>query len=140
MSKQRLAYKEGEGIKRKNDVLKKVLVLAVLCMAVFSHVAIVFAAPDIPIISVVLDDSYPPYSFRNNDGELQGILVDSWALWEKKTGVTVNLAGMDWNMALSEMERKRFDVIDVVLENEERARYLTFTSPYLDIDVPIFFP
>jgi hypothetical protein len=40
-----------------------------------------------PVIKVVMDDSYPPYVFREPDGKLAGILVDQWALWSAKTGV-----------------------------------------------------
>lgn len=35
-------------------------------------------------IRVVMDDNYPPYVFRNEEGELKGILIDYWELWEKK--------------------------------------------------------
>lgn len=35
-------------------------------------------------ITVVSDDNYPPYIFRNANGDIQGIIVDEWALWEKK--------------------------------------------------------
>ena len=38
-------------------------------------------------ITVVLDDNYPPYIFRDEKGHLQGILVDEWRLWEEKTGI-----------------------------------------------------
>jgi len=31
-------------------------------------------------ITVVLDDNYPPFIFRDTTGKLQGILQDTWAL------------------------------------------------------------
>ncbi len=89
-------------------------------------------------ISVVLDDNYPPYIFRDAEGDLQGILVDQWALWSEKTGVKANLYAMDWADALSGMRAGRYDVIDTAFQNEERETWLDFSSPYVNIDVPIF--
>lgn len=51
-------------------------------------------------ITVVLDDNYPPFIFRDSAGQLQGILKDSWALWEARTGVAVKLRPMEWAKAL----------------------------------------
>ena len=45
---------------------------------------------------VVSDESYPPYLFRTDAGKLQGLLVDKWALWSRKTGVPVRVEGMEW--------------------------------------------
>lgn len=90
-------------------------------------------------ISVVMDDNYPPFTFRDSSGKLQGLLVDEWKLWEKRTGVKVNLVAEDWNKALTDMKERKFDVIDTVFKNPERAAYLDFTPPYTGISVPIFF-
>ena len=89
-------------------------------------------------ISVVLDDNYPPYVFRDAKGKLQGILVDQWMLWSKTTGINVDLNAMDWADALNEMRAGKYDVIDTVFENEERDTWLDFSKPYVTIDVPIF--
>ena len=89
-------------------------------------------------ISVVTDDNYPPYIFRNADGELQGILVDQWALWSRTTGVHVKLDAMDWADALARMQAGEYDVIDTAFYNEERDTWLDFASAYTTIDVPIF--
>ncbi|NLI54360.1 MAG: transporter substrate-binding domain-containing protein [Clostridiales bacterium] len=90
------------------------------------------------MITVVMDDNYPPYVFRNAQGELQGILIDEWALWSEKTGVTANIDAMDWADALAGMKSGRYDVIDTAFFNEERETWLDFSDPYVTIDVPIF--
>ncbi len=89
-------------------------------------------------ISVVLDDNYPPYIFRDAEGELQGILVDQWALWSKVTGVKADLYAMDWADALDGMRAGKYDVIDTTFQNDERDTWLDFSEPYVNIDVPIF--
>ncbi|MDD1683905.1 MAG: transporter substrate-binding domain-containing protein, partial [Methanoregula sp.] len=44
-------------------------------------------------ITVVMDNNYPPFSFRDSNGELVGISVDMWHLWEKQTGRKVEITG-----------------------------------------------
>ncbi|MBU1712240.1 MAG: transporter substrate-binding domain-containing protein, partial [Proteobacteria bacterium] len=70
---------------------------------------------------------------------LQGILVDEWQLWEKKTGIKVDLRGMDWDKAQKAIAEGEAQVIDTIFFTEERAKKLAFTAPYASIDVPIFF-
>jgi ABC-type amino acid transport substrate-binding protein len=88
---------------------------------------------------VVLDDNYPPYVFRDEEGNLQGILVDEWALFGRRTGVRVELRGMNWGDALERMARGDFDVIDTMFRNPQREKSFDFSEPYARIDVPLFF-
>ncbi len=94
---------------------------------------------DIESIKVVLDNNYPPYIFINDKGVAEGILVDQWRLWEKKTGVKVQLFPMSWNEALVSMEKGKYDVIDTIFINDKRNQIFDFTSGYAKIEVPIFF-
>jgi hypothetical protein len=89
-------------------------------------------------IDVVVDDNYPPYILRSSVGKLEGYLVDYWALWEKKTGVQVNLIGMDWARALKVMKDGQVDVIDTVFRTPDRERLYYFTPHYADIPVPVY--
>jgi diguanylate cyclase (GGDEF) domain len=90
-------------------------------------------------IQVVLDDNYPPYVFKDEEGNLSGILVDEWNLWSIKTGIKVKLYGTSWDNALKLMNEGKFDVIDTIFENEERSKVYDFTKGYADIEVPIIF-
>lgn len=94
---------------------------------------------DLEQIRVVMDNNYPPFTFLDINGNPQGILVDQWRLWEEKTGIEVQISTMDWGTALSEMEAGKYDVIDTIFFNEERAKLYSFSAPYSDIDVPIYF-
>jgi PAS domain S-box-containing protein len=95
--------------------------------------------PDLKTIRVVLDNNYPPYTFLDSAGSLQGILVDQWKLWEQKTGIQVQLTSLDWNQALSKMEAGEYDVIDTIFYTQARAQLFDFSAPYVGLDVPIFF-
>ncbi len=90
-------------------------------------------------IQVVVDDNYPPFAFRSTSGQLQGILVDQWRLWEQKTGVKASLHAMDWAEAQRRMDAGEFDVIDMVFKTEARLQKYDFSPPYQKIDQPIYF-
>ena len=88
-------------------------------------------------ITVVLDDNYPPYVFRDASGQLQGLLVDSWALWQRKTGIEARLLAMDWGKAQAVMAARQADLIDTLFKTPERERLYLFSRPYADLDVVI---
>jgi ABC-type amino acid transport substrate-binding protein len=73
-------------------------------------------------ITVVMDDDYPPYVFRDASGRVQGLLVDQWALWGQRTGVEVNLQPMDWAKAQKVLLAGEADVIDTMFETEARQK------------------
>ncbi|WP_223923854.1 PAS domain S-box protein [Geobacter sp. AOG2] len=90
-------------------------------------------------IRVVMDNNYPPYVFKDDRGQLKGITIDQWALWEKRTGIRVEITGTDWNEAQRRMEAGEFDVIDTIFRNAKREKIYDFTKPYAIIPVPLFF-
>ncbi|WP_232096411.1 EAL domain-containing protein [Denitratisoma oestradiolicum] len=96
-------------------------------------------SPPSASIRVVMDDNYPPYAFRDEEGRLQGILPDLWALWETRSRIKVRIQAMDWAKAQQVMRAGRADVIDTMFENEQRRQFYDFSSPYATIEVPIFF-
>ncbi|MDB6025058.1 MAG: domain S-box-containing protein, partial [Verrucomicrobiales bacterium] len=90
-------------------------------------------------IRVVMDNAYAPYSFQSDEGKLQGILIDQWQAWERKTKIKVEIHAMDWVEALRRMRAGEFDVIDTIVETSERRDYLDFTSAYTPVEASIFF-
>ena len=112
------------------------IVLISCCLACLLP-SISAARPD--RIRVVMDDNYPPFSFKDSAGKQQGILIDQWHMWERKTGIKVDISAMDWGKALNRMKTGEFDVLDTVFKTGERSGWLDFTKPYAKIEVSIFF-
>jgi PAS domain S-box-containing protein len=109
------------------------LALALAAGAVLAQAS----APARPLV-VVSDDDYPPYIFHRDDGHLAGLVVDEWALWQRKTGVAVDLRPMEWDEAKKAMAEGRADVIDTIFDTPERRRTMDFTKPYADLPVPVY--
>ena len=87
---------------------------------------------------VVMDDAYPPYAFRDSEGDLVGVLPDQWRLWEARTGVSVELVATNWAAAQAIMKAGRADVIDTIFKTPERMRVYDFGPPYATFEVPVF--
>ena len=96
-------------------------------------------AGSVASIRVVMDNNYPPYVFEDENGNLRGILIDQWKLWQERTGVKVEITALPWVEAMDGMEAGQFDVIDTIFYTDERAELYDFTKPYAEIDVRIFF-
>jgi len=88
---------------------------------------------------VVTDDHYPPYLFRDEDGNLQGIVKDRWALWSQKNGILVQVVGMDWAGAQRALREGQADVIDSLAYTEERAAQYAYSLSHDNVDARLFF-
>ncbi len=120
------------------SILRLLLSCVVCAVCGFASAQVLPAAPP-KSITVVLDDNYPPFSFRDANGQLQGILKDTWALWQARTGVAVQLQAMDWADAQRTMQAGQADVIDTIFETPERQKLYDFTAPYTRVEVALFF-
>ena len=96
------------------------------------------AKPQVRVVRVALDDNYPPFVMRQPDGRVAGFLVDEWKLWERATGVHVELQASDWNAALSAIRTGKADVIDTIFETPQRLSIFDFTPAYAPIAVNIY--
>ncbi len=125
-------------IERKRTVLLGVFLLAV-CLAASAPAPDTAASAAARTITVVMDDNYPPYVFRNDRGRLQGFLVDEWKLWSRKTGITAVVRGMEWSRAQDLVARGKADVIDTLFFTPQRARLFDYSPPYATIDVRLYY-
>ncbi|SFD14546.1 EAL domain-containing protein [Massilia yuzhufengensis] len=94
------------------------------------------AAP--AVLRVVADNNYPPYLFIDRDGRAEGYLIDLWALWEKKTGIPVQVRPMEWAAAQQAMRDGRADVIDMLFRTPQRERIYDYSRPYATLDASIY--
>ena len=82
------------------------------------------------LIRVVGDDNFPPYLFRNADGQPEGYIVDLWHLWEQRTGIPVQLTTTAWAEAQATLLRGDADVIETIYRTPVREKDYEFSAPY----------
>lgn len=89
-------------------------------------------------ITVVGDDNYPPYLFKDASGKTVGYVADIWKLWEQKTGVEVKLASTSWANAQQEILNGQADVIEMMFQTADREPYYTFSEPFETVQANIY--
>ena len=89
-------------------------------------------------LRVVTDENYPPYLYRDSEGRQTGYLVDLWALWAAQTGRPVDLQGLQWAEAQTQVLEGKADVIDMIFRIPERESLYEFSKPYADLNIGIF--
>jgi ABC-type amino acid transport substrate-binding protein len=94
-------------------------------------------APPVPL-RVIGDDNYPPYLFLGPDHKPRGYLVDEWKLWERKTGIHVELVATDWADAQQMLLAGKADVIEMIFDTPAREKLYDFTAPYARVPIGIY--
>ncbi|MGQ9622355.1 MAG: transporter substrate-binding domain-containing protein [Candidatus Caldatribacteriaceae bacterium] len=117
---------------------------------IFVFLALIFAVVRVFLFSplpaqaaerlrVVLDRVYPPFTYFDENGEFKGISVEFWELWEKKTGIPVELVPVEFQKALGMIRNHEADVIDIIFFTPERAEYLDYVQPLFPITSSVYY-
>ncbi|WP_292931532.1 EAL domain-containing protein [Noviherbaspirillum sp.] len=109
--------------------LTRLLAVAFLALPMLAQAA---------VLRVVTDDNYPPYLYRNSNGEEEGYVADIWKLWEEKTGIEVKLTATNWADAQRQLLDGKADVIDMIFRTPKREPLYDFSEPYARLPVAIY--
>ncbi len=88
-------------------------------------------------IKVAIFPNYPPYTFKDDSGELEGILLDYLATLEKKLDYTFErVEYQNFTNVLQDAKDHKIDIILEIQRNDIREEYLNFyeklfESPYV---------
>ena len=81
---------------------------------------------------VGLDDSFPPYGYRDENNEIVGIDIDLAKAVAEKLGMSVKFQPISWASKEQEIESGNIDCIwNGFAYNEERAKIMTLSKKYL---------
>lgn len=122
----------------KRVTVQRCLMPARFAACVVSLLFSVFSVQAKTTITVVGDDNYPPYLFKDSSGTATGLIVDVWRLWEKNTGVRVNLVSTSWAKAQQQMLDGQADVIEMIFRTAEREPFYSFSAPYETVKTNIY--
>jgi len=81
-----------------------------------------------PVITLAVDEGYPPKNFRNSAGMIDGVNIDFIRLLAEKLGITIQFAGSTWPEALKKAMAHQVDGIVNAEMLEERRASLNFTD------------
>ena len=95
-------------------------------------------AVDRPLV-VVGDAHYAPFEYLDQEAKPQGILVQYWREWSKKTGIRIEYRLMEWNAALQAVANGDADIVGGMFSTPERASQFLFGQPIYEVSTGIFF-
>lgn len=80
-----------------------------------------------------LDDSFPPYGYRDEDNNIVGYDIDLAAEVCSRIGVTLKCQPIDWDSKEQELNTGKIDCIwNGFTITDERLAAMEFTEPYVD--------
>jgi cystine transport system substrate-binding protein len=83
-------------------------------------------------LKVALEGTYPPFNYKEKNGELAGYDVDVARLIGGKLGVKVEFVSSEWASILAGLSANKYDVIiSQVGINPKRELAFDFSSPYI---------
>ncbi|HKT67478.1 MAG TPA: transporter substrate-binding domain-containing protein [Burkholderia sp.] len=114
--------------------LKQGLAAALLCMAATaSHAAdLLDTVKQAGVLKIALEGTYPPFDYRNAEGQLEGFDVDVAKAVAAKLGVKPQFVTTEWSGILAGLQAGKFDVIvNQVAITPSRQQALDFSTPYV---------
>jgi len=93
--------------------------------------------PDTLLVGVSIGNQ--PYMHVSNIGDVQGIFVDLWRLWSKKTGIAVSFVPNQSEDSLAYLRKGRIDVQMAQVENAEKFTGLKPTYHLYNIYSSLFY-
>lgn len=87
-----------------------------------------------PVIRLAPDPDFPPIEFIDADGQYQGIAADYAALVERKLGIKFKIINLQsWDEVLEKAQRREIDMFGAASESPQRAKYMAFTQPHIQL-------
>jgi len=91
-----------------------------------------------PVLKVHNESNWPPFNFNEN-GIPRGFSVDYMNLLAERLGVELEyISGYTWEEFMQMLPTDKLDVIINIAPTQERAEYLAFTRPYIQVKNAIY--
>ncbi|MFI8483338.1 bifunctional diguanylate cyclase/phosphodiesterase [Pseudomonas sp. NPDC078700] len=91
-----------------------------------------------PTLRLGIDASWPPFEFRDEQGQYRGLAADYVTHIEQALKVKVKpIEPRNWSAVLTLAKAGDLDLLPGIMSTPERQTYLAFTRPYLDFPIVI---
>ncbi|WP_394698506.1 transporter substrate-binding domain-containing protein [uncultured Desulfobacter sp.] len=89
-------------------------------------------------ITVVYSKDCIPFYFQNDEKKPDGIIIDKWKLFAKKTGINIRFTPAAWKDTLRMVKNGSADAHAGLFFNTQRDTYLDYGPPLLTSNSHIF--
>jgi polar amino acid transport system substrate-binding protein len=91
------------------------------------------------VLIVACERNYPPFTQLGVNGKANGLLIDLWRLWAKKTGNQVEFLMTDWPDTLKALKNGTADIHSGLYHTAERSLWIHFSRPIYENDSAFFY-
>ena len=78
---------------------------------------------------VTNSNSWAPFSYINEDGDPDGLLIEFWYLFSVYNNVNIKFDLTSWNESLKKIKNNEADIHGGLFRDSEREEYMLFTNP-----------
>ena len=83
-------------------------------------------------IKIAFDGAFPPYSFIDKNGQMQGIAVEILTLMGQRLGLEFKTYPYaEWSQLYEAAAARKVDAVATMVNRPERLQWFNFTQPYL---------
>lgn len=75
-------------------------------------------------------DNWPPYHFKNSDGQMQGFAIEVLTQVSQSLGCKLEFRERPWKRQLQELQQGETDIAMEAYYNSDRAQYAHFSDSY----------
>lgn len=84
------------------------------------------------------DINYPPYEFKDRNGNPSGYTVEVLRAAAAETGMDVNISLGPWNEVRTELENREIDIITGMYYSDQRDEIVDFSVPHTMVSHSVF--
>lgn len=118
--------------------ISKLLLINALAISAIGFTAVAAHAEDLldsvkraGVLKVGLEGTYPPFDYRNSQGQLEGFDIDVAKAVAAKLGVKPEFVPTEWSGIIAALQTGKFDVIvNQVTITPQRKEVIDFSQPY----------
>jgi len=90
-------------------------------------------------LTIVVNRGIAPLKFEDESSRAAGLLPDLWRLWAEKTGAEIRFVLVDsFQESLKLVKEGKVDLHAGLFKNAERAVFLDYSSPVLEVEYYLF--
>ena len=112
--------------------------LLLLCLLWWSVVAVPGEAPVDEALLVSQDHAWPPFAFRDEQGQPRGLLVEFWLEIGQRMGRPVEFRLADWPDSIRQVREGQAQVHGGLVPSPERSAFLDFSTELMPLETYVF--
>ena len=90
------------------------------------------------VLKIAVTKDLIPYSYQAPNNKIEGLLIDYWKLWSKKTGIKIIFAPLSWKDSLEAIKNNQVDIHMGLFKNKERKKYIKYLNPIYNTNSSLY--